>query len=39
MKYGIPETVCEIVTGLFDDVFMLEFFSEVFNTTTINTEI
>jgi hypothetical protein len=43
---GIFETMREIITSgtqvlkrLFDNVFLLEFFSEVFNTTTINTEV
>jgi hypothetical protein len=46
MKCRITEAVREIVTSgiqvlkrLFDDVFLLEFFPQVFNTMTIHTEI
>ena len=28
-----------MIKRLFDNVFMLEFFSEAFNTTTVNTEV
>jgi len=45
MKCGISETVLKLSPGiqmmkrLFDNVFLLKFFSEVFNTTTIDTKI